>query len=298
MLGYLQAVCHPDKQLALFNDSAMNMTPTPDQLFLYGQSLGIDAKEIATGPRGCRYFSSSGLVRIDRSVWALLFDTGAIGPDYIPGHAHADNLTFELSLQGKRLVVDTGTGLYASSDKRQYQRSTAAHNTIRIDGIDSSEVWSSFRVARRARPSGPAYINSSNGEIVCRAAHNGFSRLAGKVMHLRWMRVNDRAVVIQDDLFGDRAHQVELFLHFHPDFYLQKDGTGWMVIDGKSSVIRARIIFQGIDCCGKEKYEYSPEFGVFLEGERLTARKSARLPCTLQTIILYQSSEPGPDIQI
>ena len=79
-------------------------------------------------------------------------DVGEIGPDYRPGHAHADTLCFELSVFGQRLVVNSGTSEYGLGAERLRQRGTAAHSTVQIDGADSSEVWSGFRVARRARP--------------------------------------------------------------------------------------------------------------------------------------------------
>ena len=82
----------------------------------------------------------------------MLIDVAKIGPDYLPGHAHADTLSFELSLYGKRLLVNSGISRYGTSLIRQFERSTEAHNTVAIDNKNSSEVWSGFRVARRAYP--------------------------------------------------------------------------------------------------------------------------------------------------
>jgi uncharacterized heparinase superfamily protein len=59
-----------------------------------------------------------------------LLDVAPIGPDYQPGHAHADTLSFELSLFGQRLLVNSGTSEYEISPVRQYERSTKAHNTV------------------------------------------------------------------------------------------------------------------------------------------------------------------------
>lgn len=291
MLGYLRRVCHPDGQLVLFNDAAMNMTPAPEQLLQYGRNLGISPGAICPGSSECEHSPDSGLVRVDKGAWSLFFDTGPIGPDYIPGHAHADNLTFELSLDGKRIIVDTGTGLYGTGDLRQYQRSTAAHNTVRVDRIDSSEVWAGFRVARRAKPLEPAKINVSDGQIVCQAGHDGYARLAGGVIHERKIRINAQEVFIQDDLIGHKEHEVEVFLHFHPDFHLEENEAGWLVVEHATGIARAKISFRGGDTSGKEKYAYSPEFGLFLQAERLTARKLGRLPCSLQTAIVLQSSD-------
>ena len=47
---------------------------------------------------------------------------------------------------------DSGTSTYERDSERLRQRGTAAHNTVQLGGVDSSEVWSGFRVGRRARP--------------------------------------------------------------------------------------------------------------------------------------------------
>ena len=47
--------------------------------------------------------------------------------------------------------MNSGTSEYGLGEERQRQRGTAAHNTVVIDGENSSEVWAGFRVARRAR---------------------------------------------------------------------------------------------------------------------------------------------------
>ena len=85
-----------------------------------------------------------------------LLDVAPVGPDYLPGHAHADTLSFELSLFGQRVLVNSGTSQYEAGPERSRQRGTAAHNTVIVDGHDSSEVWAGFRVARRASSRGPA----------------------------------------------------------------------------------------------------------------------------------------------
>ena len=90
--------------------------------------------------------------RICKGEAVLLIDVAPIGPDYLPGHAHADTLSYELSLYGKRVLVNSGTSRYGSGPKRDWERSTAAHNTVEVDGQSSSETWSGFRVARRAYP--------------------------------------------------------------------------------------------------------------------------------------------------
>ncbi|MEN9780004.1 MAG: hypothetical protein RL014_1152 [Pseudomonadota bacterium] len=117
--------------------------------------------------------TDSGYVRLDNGPAVALLDVAPVGPDYLPGHAHADTLSFELSVGAQRVLVNSGTSCYGSSAERLRQRGTAAHNTVVVNGQDSSEVWGGFRVARRPLPArrgsqrtergGPARLNTPLG---------------------------------------------------------------------------------------------------------------------------------------
>src|SRR5450759_4718040 len=150
MRRWLRVMTHPDGGIAFFNDSALGIAPDFTALAAYADALGLppDAVPLA----GIEALPDSGYVRLQMGPAVLIADVGEIGPAYLPGHAHADTLSFELSLHGRRVLVNGGTSTYESGDERLRQRGTAAHNTVVVDGQDSSEVWGSFRVARRARP--------------------------------------------------------------------------------------------------------------------------------------------------
>ena len=94
----------------------------------------------------------TGYVRLAKEHAVALIDAAPIGPDYIPGHAHADTLSFELSIRGRRILVNGGTSTYQNNLQRHKERSTQSHNTVEVNGRNSSEVWGAFRVARRAKP--------------------------------------------------------------------------------------------------------------------------------------------------
>ena len=63
--------------------------------------------------------SDSGYIRYHSNETTVILDVGKIGPSYLPGHAHADTLSFEMSLFGQRLFVNSGTSDYASSYIRE-----------------------------------------------------------------------------------------------------------------------------------------------------------------------------------
>ena len=135
----------------------------------------------------------TGLVRAAAGGWHLLADVGPPCPPSLPGHAHADTFGCLVHVDGIPLLIDTGTSTYEPGPVRRYERSTAAHSTVQVDGADSTEVWGVFRAGRRARVSGLAARVDSSG-FTCEAAHDGFRRLPGRPRHRRrWSLDRGRA---------------------------------------------------------------------------------------------------------
>jgi hypothetical protein len=155
-----------------------------------------------------------GVIRSGESRSTLILDCGPLGPDYQPGHGHCDVLSYELSLQGQRVVVDTGASTYEAGSERAYERSTAAHNTLRIDGEEQAEIWASFRVGRRPR-AGEIRSGAIGGFHLVSGEHDAYRRLG--VAHARTIVLQPPDTwIVADHLKGRGAHLVESFLHFHP----------------------------------------------------------------------------------
>ncbi|OYU68445.1 MAG: heparinase, partial [Burkholderiales bacterium PBB5] len=171
MLQWLHCMSHPDGTVGLFNDAAHGIAPDNTALDAYAARLGVVAGTIEDGVRPLQ---PSGYVRVTRGAVRALLDCAPIGPDYLVGHAHADTLAFELSLHGRRLIVNGGTSCYGLDAQRLHERGTAWHSTVQVAGANSSEVWSGFRVGRRAR-----VIRSQVQGWSVLAAHDGYHHLAG-----------------------------------------------------------------------------------------------------------------------
>jgi len=94
-----------------------------------------------------------------------------------------------------------------------------------VDGQDSSEVWSGFRVARRAYPLGLQIKDSAAATATeVRCSHNGYARLPGKPTHHRTWRMDEHGLTVTDRVEG--THQVaEARFHFHPTVQVQ-EGPG------------------------------------------------------------------------
>lgn len=225
MLAWLEAMTHPDGEIAFFNDAAMGIAPTPTALGSYAAELGIVADRLKSA-------LPSGYLRVEVPNAVLLADVGEIGPDYLPGHAHADTLSFELSVFGQRVIVNSGTSEYGLGAERLRQRGTAAHSTVQIDGADSSEVWSGFRVARRARPLGFAASEEANAANVS-CAHDGYCRLPGRPLHRRSWQMTTNGLRVVDTIEGGFGEAVARF-HLHPRVkaFVERDGGIFTLPDG------------------------------------------------------------------
>jgi len=154
--------------------------------------------------------------------WSAVFDAGGAGPEHQMGHAHADHLAFELWHSGRKIVADSGNATYSPGAKRQWYRGTAAHNTVRIDGEDSLEIWSSFRVGRRPTRHVARILERGSGSLRWYGEHDGYRHLKGRPRHRRWFQMTEDGVLVRDLVDGRGEHLVESFLHLHPDVSVER----------------------------------------------------------------------------
>lgn len=221
-INWLRAMTHPDSGIAFFNDATFGVAPTLDDIEVYARRLGIELPAVSSisGVEGSLK-QPSGFAFI---AWPeghrLLADVAPVGPDYQPGHAHADTLSCELSLYSQRVLVNSGISQYGEDAERHRQRSTATHNTVEVDGENSSEVWGGFRVARRARPFCIEFHRNAD-EIRLNASHDGYWRLHGKVTHKRRWEAKADWLIIEDSLEG-RYQSAVAYWHIHPDVRIRQ----------------------------------------------------------------------------
>lgn len=293
MRTFLCAVCHPDGEVAFFNDSAQGVAPVMSELDGYATRLGLrlglpvhardHARDLghARGHAGselglpvhARALPESGFIRVDLADCSAILDVGPVGPDYLPGHAHADTLSFELSIGRRRVLVNSGTSQYGLGPERLRQRGTAAHNTVVVDGHDSSEVWGGFRVARRARVTEASVDPSADG-VTIRCAHDGYRRLPGGGDHIRtWVFASGRVTVTDSATPWAKS---ESHWHFAPGFTLTvaDGGSALVVTDGSLS-----LRFSAEDAEWRvDRSTYSPRFGVSIPNWKAVARFTGPSP--------------------
>ncbi|MEH7320496.1 alginate lyase family protein, partial [Priestia megaterium] len=152
----------------------------------------------------------------------FIFDAGPIGPDHCCGHAHADNLSFELFSNGETIFLDPGTFEYGNGLKRNYYRSTAAHNTVTIENKNQSTFWGAFRVDHIARVK-CNNVHFGNVREVITAEHYGYQRLAQKIIHERTIDWNKSDHwIIKDLIKGNANTKTNGFLNFQVGLNCEK----------------------------------------------------------------------------
>lgn len=274
-LEWLAAMTHPDGEISFFNDAAFGIAPNLTDLTNFAGSLGL-AVPSGECPERVQVFllQESGFGVID---WPerhrLLVDVAPVGPGYQPGHAHADTLSCELSLFGQRVLVNSGISQYGQDVERHKQRSTAAHNTVEVDGQNSSEVWGGFRVARRAMPFD---VGASQGELEVRVwgKHDGYRRLPGGVIHHREWRASSGRIVIEDVLSGSYGSAVA-YWHLHPHINIEpiQDFRLLLTMPGGQKV---SFIIEGAKSLRSIDSQWHPQFGLSIKNTKIALELSGK----------------------
>jgi uncharacterized heparinase superfamily protein len=293
-LDFLSDMCLPDKKIALFNDSAFGIALSPEHIFDYAKEVIGYEPPVRPSSLSIHSYAPSGYYVCRKAEDKIIIDCGPIGPDYQPGHAHCDTLSYELAIAGRKVVVDSGVFDYEPSQERAYARSTRAHNTVMVDGEEQSEIWGVFRVARRARPL-YAHIQANAHEVVLfEGAHDGYMRLSGRPIHRRRISYDDGKTswIITDVLEGTGSHRMESFVHIHPDCALVESGSNSFRIECGGEAIAT---IQALSTCQTTITEgcYFPEFGLSQRNLVLAFSCHGELPLQLSYRIQKTNDRQG-----
>jgi len=262
MLYWLTGMTHPDGEIAQFNDAAFGVVPRVTELMAYAARVGVGLPTAIENSKVI-HFADSGYVRMQTFDAVAFLDVAPIGPDYLPGHAHADTLSFELSVFGQRVVVNGGTSCYGLGADRLRERGTAAHSTVEVADANSSEVWGGFRVARRAYPFELKVLPSS-GHVAC--SHNGYTHLPGAPVHRRQWQMNKDSLQVQDTVRGGKHASLSRYI-LHPAIQVAAiyANTWHLTLAGGQRLLVVVQAGQG----RIEQARYAPEFGKQLQTQSL-----------------------------
>jgi hypothetical protein len=215
----------------------------------------------------------------------LFIDAGDIGMKGRGGHGHNDTLGFELWCDGSPLIVDSGTYTYSASVKlRNEFRSTAAHNTLMVDGkelADFTGLWS-IRVDE-TRPTVLQWSDLRN-RFVLDAEHSAYASSPSRIRVRRRfeMFTSPFSLVITDMIDGSGSHLIESFLHFAPEVAIE--------LTSRANAIATKSNWQYIVSVSAGELSlhdtsYSRSYGVRQRNATLRLLLNALVPTRVQTTI-------------
>lgn len=241
MISWLKNITYKSGNIPMVNDATFNVAPNSKNIFSYAKYLGISEKKIP--------LSDSGYRIINNDKYELFIDVGNIGPDYQPGHAHSDTFNFELMKEGVPIIVDTGTSTYEKNAKRQEERATSSHNTVKIGDKEQTQVWGGFRVAKRAKIT---YLTEKPNHI--KASHDGY--LSDGYNHTRSFLWGEKYLVLIDKINRSTSNTAKAYFHLHSS--LTKP-----LVDGNNIILESlgvSIEFERASTIYVEEYQLSDGF--------------------------------------
>lgn len=233
MVQFLKDMQAPDHSYPMVNDTIPGypdyLASDPLQVAarsnawpgLFFKSEGANPAQSMTKAGVSAYPQAGYVILRDEPGDFLCFDAGPMGPAHLPGHGHADALSFTLYALGRPIIVDPSVYSYHERHWRDHFRSTMAHNTVCIDDQDQCVFWGPFRVAYPPR----AYLLSWSDEHV-EGEHEGYLRLSDPVTHRRKIkRLGHNQWEIKDHFVGRGEHKFALTLQMAPEAKVTREGS-------------------------------------------------------------------------
>ncbi|GAA1059367.1 heparinase II/III family protein [Agromyces bracchium] len=159
----LLCIVHPDGEIATFNDAAIDDAVKPSAVGW----TPVDGEQT-------RLLAEAGYARLAGGNWSVLMDAGPMGPNAVIGHGHADFLSVEVCLSGRRLVVDPGVASISAGPARAWTRSAGSHNGPTFVGLEPAEFFGTWRVGRRGRATFSDFLNGGGAKVLASGDCDGY----------------------------------------------------------------------------------------------------------------------------
>lgn len=220
----------------------------------------------------------------DRESSYALIDCGPHGA-LTCGHAHADALAFEYAALGKTWLIDPGTFTYTGDAKQRDEfRSTAAHNTVTVDGESQSVPDGMFSWNHVARTT-PIDFVPAEGLVYFKGSHDGYERFRDPVTHSRslaFVKSNDDSqseprspgyLAVYDSFIARDRHRYTIRYHLSPGctavaagnqvLIAEPEGRRLSITVFSQTMPQARIAETSVSSCyGKRETALVAEFEV------------------------------------
>ncbi len=257
MLSWLKVITFRNGDIPHLNDSSDCISYSTDWLAQYSAMLNVEQDQsVSIKESGYRTFSNND--------YECVIDLAQIGPSYQAGHGHSDALSFILYANSKPVFVEQGTSTYQIGARRNTERSTSAHNTVEVNYMNQSNVWSGFRVGNRANVK---ILNETGSKFA--GTQDGYKAIG--LLHKRAFDFQLSKIEIVDELIGKTAVNSIAYFHLHPDLIIQRQDNS-VIIDGIGL-----ITFDGNVKVSIENYEMANGFNSYLTGKRILVNFDRKL---------------------
>ncbi len=180
-------------------------------------------------------------------------------------HSHNDKLSFELTINGQSIFVDPGTYTYTPyPEERNKFRSTAYHNTLNFDGYEQNDIPKhDMFILHDSVNITEAGLKQNDDEVFFKGEIQ-----YSDITHKRIIIFNSNTTewIIRDSFSAPGTLSAKLVFHLSPDLTF----NGKSLFRNANHEEIATIEVEGVELI-KEKYDYSAEYGMKVNAERLTA---------------------------
>lgn len=217
---------------ALFHDETLRTCAalTEEAIWMFGpEALHWTANPAGTiNAPTTQSFSDGGIyITASRDLFPqqMVIDAGPMGTGR-GGHGHADALSVKVSIRNRPWLVDAGTFAYITpGNERQSFRSTRAHNTLTVDGLDQAEPDGPFAWASLPATEADSWIPGATFTFFA-GRHSGYERLAQPVRHRRFVfHLHGAFWLVRDVAEGQGSHLLGTSWHLAPDLDIVKQGN-------------------------------------------------------------------------
>lgn len=246
-----------------FNDSTDGISKDYECL------LETCKQEFNITPKFIDSFDDSGYYILRNDRYKLIFDCGEICPSYLPAHGQCDALSYELSIEGIPILVNSGTYQYEGGEWRNHFRKTKAHNTVMIGDREQSQFWGSFRVANRISDVKRSRFNYKELNFISGAYKAYFG-----AKHTRFIgEIEENVLLVLDKVESNSSEEVRSYVHLNPDVRVSHSET----IKIKSDNMSVDIIPVSVKDVSISKGWYSTAFNLKEENNHIVFTKSDEL---------------------
>jgi len=231
---------------------------------------------------GSRAFSKAQIfVQRSGDLYSII-DCGDHGLRGRGSHAHSDALSVEIFAFNRTFICDPGTYAYTASEQdRNLFRSTAYHNTVRIDGEEISQVNAGelFAFAANVNPRVNVWESTVDRDMLD-AEHYAYRRLGSPVTHRRVVTLDkhDGYWIIRDIFTGSGSHRFEFFFNLDAGLEIAIDPNNLATVsDEMAALTIAPVSDHALEARVEPRWA-SPAYGTRVNTSAIIYRLDIEVP--------------------